>query len=58
MFGCLGDVDGDSVVGVSDVLHLSSFGCQTECGVSDLNGDGQQTHLTLIMLSMFGTICF
>ena len=60
MFGCLGDVDGDFVVGVSDVLaYLSSFGCQTECGVSDLNGDGAaNTSDLLIMLSMFGTICF
>ena len=48
-----------SPIGVSDVLdYLSSFGCATNCGVADLNGDGAaNTSDLLMMLSLFGAVC-
>ena len=59
LFGCPGDVDGDLFVGVGDILaYLSFFGCASECGATDLNGDGaSNTADLLIMLSLFGTDC-
>jgi hypothetical protein len=55
---CVGDMDGDGVVAVSDVLSvLSEFGCNTKCTM-DINGDGS-TNVTdvLLVLSAFGTAC-
>ena len=55
---CPGDMDGDGVVTVSDVLDvLSEFGCVEGC-VMDINGDGS-TNVTdvLAVLSAFGTAC-
>ena len=45
--------------GRSDVLdYLSSFGCEVNCGVADLNGDGAaNTSDLLMMLSLFGVVC-
>ena len=56
---CPGDLNGDLLVGVMDVLvYLSGFGCNVDCGVADLNEDGivNATDL-LLMLSLFGTEC-
>ena len=53
-----GDMDGDGVVTVSDVLNvLSEFGCTAKCAM-DINGDGA-TNVTdvLAVLSAFGTAC-
>ena len=55
---CPGEIDGDGLVGVSDILGLlSEFGCSLNCGV-DLNEDGQVgvTDL-LLVLSNFGNVC-
>ena len=55
---CVGDMDGDLVVTVSDVLDvLSEFGCASACTM-DINGDGS-TNVTdvLLVLSAFGTAC-
>ena len=55
---CVGDMDGDLVVTVSDVLDvLSEFGCASACTM-DINGDGA-TNVTdvLLVLSAFGTTC-
>ena len=55
---CPGDMDGDGLVSVSDVLNvLSEFGCETKCSM-DINGDGS-TNVTdvLLVLSAFGTAC-
>ena len=55
---CVGDMDGDLVVTVSDVLDvLSEFGCSSECSM-DINGDGV-TNVTdvLLVLSAFGGAC-
>jgi len=55
---CPGDMDGDLVVSVSDVLDvLSEFGCASACTM-DVNGDGA-TNVTdiLLVLSAFGTTC-
>jgi hypothetical protein len=55
---CPGDLDGDLVITVSDILDvLSEFGCVTKC-TSDLNGDGV-VNVTdvLLVLSAFGTAC-
>ena len=55
---CPGDMDGDLVITVSDILDvLSEFGCTSGCAM-DINGDGA-TNVTdvLAVLSAFGTIC-
>jgi len=40
------------------LAYLSSFGCITNCGVADLNGDGAaNTSDLLMLLALFGTIC-
>jgi len=55
---CPGDMDGDGVVTVSDILDvLSEFGCVDGCAM-DINGDGS-VNVTdvLAVLSAFGTAC-
>ena len=55
---CPGDLDGDLVVTVSDILNvLSEFGWAAKC-TADLNGDGA-VNVTdvLLVLSAFGTSC-
>jgi hypothetical protein len=46
-------------VGVTDVLMcLSSFGCMTDCGAEDLDGDGNvNVSDVLFVLSYFGQDC-
>lgn len=57
--GCPGDINGDLLVGVIDVLaYLSSFGCIDDCGIADINGDGiVNTTDLLLVLSLFGETC-
>ena len=57
--GCPGDLDGDNIVGVSDVLQLlGSFGCEDGCGPPDVNSDGS-VNVTdvLFLLGLFGSSC-
>ena len=57
--GCPGDLDGDQVVGVSDVLQLlGDFGCEGACGAPDINADGT-VNVTdiLFLLGLFGASC-
>ena len=55
---CPEDLDGDSFVGVSDVLLvLGEFGCGVYCAI-DLDGDGATTVSdVLAVLSAFGEAC-
>jgi hypothetical protein len=57
--GCPGDLNGDQLVGVSDVLLLlSGFGCMEGCGESDANGDGiVNVTDVLFLLGLFGSVC-
>ena len=55
---CQGDINGDGMITVSDILIvLSEFGCMTGC-TADVDGD---TYVNvadiLLILSMFGTAC-
>ena len=54
----LGDLNGDQLVGVMDVLlMLGEFGCTQSC-THDLNGDGSVTVTDmLILLGAFGQAC-
>ena len=47
------------MVEVSDVLLLlSDFGCNTECSVADINGDGNVSVAdVLLLLAAFGEAC-
>ena len=56
---CPGDLDGDSHVGVSDVLLvLAEFGCSSDCTTGDANSDGSvDVNDVLFLLSLFGTWC-
>ena len=56
--GCPEDIDGDTFVGVSDVLAaLGEFGCTSGCSV-DLDGDGSTTVSDILaLLSAFGQSC-
>ena len=57
--GCPGDLDGDNLVGVSDILQLlGSFGCSGPCGPPDVNADGA-VNVTdvLFLLGLFGSSC-
>jgi len=58
--GCNGDLDGDGIRGMTDVLILlGNYGCTSEVGcVADLNGDGT-TNVTdvLALLGGFGVPC-
>lgn len=55
---CLGDINSDNSVTVSDLLLiLSEFGCESNC-TTDLNDDGVTTVADLlILLSVFGSAC-
>lgn len=55
---CLGDVDGDNSVTVSDLLEiLAEFGCTEGC-TTDVSGDGATTVADLLeLLSVFGNAC-
>jgi len=55
---CIGDVDGNGSIGVSDLqLTLAAFGCQTSCEI-DFNSDGSTTVADLLFwLNLFGTNC-
>ncbi|MGB1573709.1 MAG: hypothetical protein ACPG85_05475, partial [Flavobacteriales bacterium] len=56
---CTGDLDGDNLVGVGDVLQLLSlFGCTVNCGVADINNNGLVgSSDVLLVLAQFGNIC-
>ncbi len=58
--GCNGDLDGDGIRGMTDVLILlGNYGCTSEVGcVADLNGDGT-TNVSdvLALLGGFGVPC-
>jgi len=55
---CLLDLNGDSLISVSDVLILlAEFGCLTGC-TADINGDGMVTVADVLsLLGGFGTTC-
>jgi hypothetical protein len=58
-YGCLyveGDMNGDGVVDISDILDLlGQLGCMEDCGGADLNGDGIVNIWDLLMiLGFFG----
>lgn len=55
---CLGDLNNDNLINVSDLLLLlSEIGCITEC-LYDLTGDGVvNTADQLIFLASYGTMC-
>ncbi len=55
---CLGDVNGDGSITVSDILViLSEFGCTSSC-TADVDGDGAVTVSdVLFVLSVFGNPC-
>ena len=57
--GCPGDLDGDGLVGVTDILQLLvGFGCTTACGPSDVNADGVvNVSDVLFLLGLFGSNC-
>jgi hypothetical protein len=56
---CLGDVTGDGVIGVNDMLAiLSYFGSTTVVGEADVDDDGLVgVNDMLVFLSLFGTSC-
>lgn len=56
---CTADLDGDSLVGVSDVLlFLSDYGCVVPPCLGDVNGDGLTTVSDLLgLLSQFAEDC-
>ena len=56
---CIGDMNGDSVRDVSDLLALlAAFGCESDCGAADLNSDGVVNSQDLLnMLPLFGMPC-
>ncbi|MEY3398762.1 MAG: hypothetical protein RL220_1356, partial [Bacteroidota bacterium] len=40
-FFLAGDLNGDNLVGTADlILFLGSFGCNSDCGIADIDGDG------------------
>ena len=55
---CPGDLDGDQVVGVADVLvALSEFGCASQCA-ADLDGDDQVGVSDILqILAFYGESC-
>ena len=56
---CVGDLDGDSLIGVNDMLELLSlFGCTVNCGMADINNNGLVGSAdVLLVLAQFGAIC-
>ena len=57
--GCPGDLDGDNLVGVGDILQLlGSFGCLDACGPADVNFDNTvNVSDVLFLLGLFGSNC-
>lgn len=55
----MGDLDGDSLIGVNDMLQLLSlFGCTVNCGIADINNNGLVGSAdVLLVLAQFGAIC-
>lgn len=55
---CLGDLNEDGSITVSDLLMiLAEFGCVDACG-ADLDGDGSVSVADLLgLLSIFGGVC-
>jgi PKD repeat protein len=56
---CMGDLNGDSTVDVSDLLDfLAAYGCMVDCGDADMDGDGMVTSADLLLfLPAYGTDC-
>ena len=56
--GCVGDLNGDEVISVADLLALlGDFGCTSNC-IADLNGDGVVNVGDLLsFLGVFGDDC-
>lgn len=56
---CQGDVNGDAVVNVADLLDvISSYGCVKKCGSADISGDGAVNVIDILQLiSLFGNQC-
>ena len=56
---CQGDVNGDQLVNVADLLGLiSDYGCSVKCGSSDISGDGVVNVIDILQLiSLFGNEC-
>ncbi|MBL7943844.1 MAG: hypothetical protein JNM00_13815, partial [Flavobacteriales bacterium] len=55
---CVGDINGDSLVGSGDILiFLTDIGCMSDCA-ADLDGNGMVNTIDLIiLLSFFGEPC-
>lgn len=55
---CVGDLDGDRFIGLTDLaLLLANFGCPTAC-TGDVDGDGDVDLTDLAnLLAVFGTAC-
>ncbi|MFN0134942.1 MAG: right-handed parallel beta-helix repeat-containing protein [Phycisphaerae bacterium] len=55
---CIGDLDGDRFIGLSDLaILLANFGCAIEC-TGDVDGDGDVDLTDLAnLLGVFGTAC-
>ena len=55
---CPEDLNGDSFVGVNDVLLvLGQFGCTAECAIDLDNDDATSVNDLLSVLSAFGDAC-
>ena len=55
---CLADFDGDTVVGINDVLYLlSQFGCIGNCDADITNDFNVNVNDVLQLLQAFGTSC-
>ena len=56
---CPGDLNGDNIVGVSDlVTFLGAFGCMMDCGPEDFNDDGLVSVADLVyLLGYIGLFC-
>lgn len=57
--GCLGDLNGDQTVNISDfTLFLGAYGCMADCGPADLNGDAKvSVQDALMFLLHFSRSC-
>ena len=56
---CAGDISGDYVVGMNDLLLMMEFWGEVDWEQGDINGDGMFTVLDFqIVLSNWGLICF